>query len=416
MKYWRWIGIGVAGLLLVWAAGRWVLGQKNGLPVEVDTVRRQTLRPFITETAVIRPVVEVPISPDVSGEVVQIYVKEGDYVRAGQVLFSIRPDNYRTALLQIQAAVQEARAQYAAAQASLAQQRALFLQDSLAYERAKKLYDGKALSEAEWDAARFRYLVAQSQLRSAENSLQAAYYRIRSAEANLARAQLDYQRTSVYASMDGVVTRLVVKVGQRVVGVGQMAGTESVRIADFGRFIAEVQVSERDVVRLHTGDSAVVEVQAYPDLQLRGRVEEIGYSSGKAPSTAGEAAASLGGEQISTYLVRIALDTAQHDQRRYPLRPDMSAVVRIFYALKPHVLAVPLQSVVSREGKEVVFVVEKSLARERSVRTGVTADELVEVLEGLQEGEVVVAGPYEVLQERLRDSTRVEPRPFRKAP
>ncbi|GIV24922.1 MAG: RND transporter [Bacteroidia bacterium] len=415
MKYWRWIGVGVGGLLLLWVAGRWVLKARNGVPVEVDTVRRQTLRPFITETAVIRPAVEVPISPDVSGEVVHIYVKEGDYVRAGQVLFTIRPDNYRTALLQIQAAVQEARAQYAAAQASLAQQRALFLQDSLAYQRAKKLYEGQALSEAEWDAARFRYLTAQSQLRSAESSLQAAYYRIRSAEANLARAQLDYQRTSVYASMDGVVTRLLVKVGQRVVGVGQMAGTESVRIADFSRFIAEVQVSENDVVRLHVGDSAVVEVQAYPDLKLRGRVEEIGYSSGKAASSASEAAASLGGEQVSTYLVRIALDTAQHDQNRYPLRPDMSAVVRIFYTVRQNVLAIPLQSVVSREGKERVFVVEKNLARERPVKTGVTADDLVEVLEGLEAGQVVVTGPYEVLQERLRDSTRVEPQPSRVA-
>ncbi|RMF52639.1 MAG: efflux RND transporter periplasmic adaptor subunit [Bacteroidetes bacterium] len=414
MKSWRWIALGGAGLLLLWAAGRWVLRGKNGLPVEVDTVRRQTLRPFIIETGVIRPAVEVPISPDVSGEVVHIYVKEGDYVRAGQVLFTIRPDNYRTALLQIQAAVQEARAQYAAAQASLAQQRALFLQDSVAYERAKKLYEGKALSEAEWDAARFRYLVAQSQLRSAENSLQAAYYRIRSAEANLTRAQLDYQRTSVYASMDGVVTRLLVKVGQRVVGVGQMAGTESVRIADFSRFIAEVQVSESDVVRLHAGDSAVVEVQAYPGLQLKGRVEEIGYSSGKAASPANEAASALGGEQVSTYLVRIAIDTAQHDRTRYPLRPDMTAIVRIFYALKQNVLAVPLQSVVSREGKEVVFVVENRLARERAVQTGVTADDRVEVMEGLAEGQVVVTGPYEVLQERLRDSTRVEPQPSHK--
>ncbi|MCX7980618.1 MAG: efflux RND transporter periplasmic adaptor subunit [Bacteroidia bacterium] len=401
-----WIGL---ILLIGVLGGRWIWGSRDTLAVEVDTVRRHTIIPFITESAVIRPVVEVPISPDVSGEVVRIYVKEGDTVRAGQVLFTIRPDNYQTALMQMQAALEEAKAQYAAAQAALAQQRASFLQDSLAFVRAQKLYEKQAIAEADWDAARIRYQVAQAQLRSAESNVQAAYYRIRSTEANLRRAQIDYQRTSVYASMDGVVTRLLVRTGQRVVGVGQMAGTESVRIADLSRFLVEVQITESDVVRLHVGDSASVEVQAYPGVYFVGRVQEIGYSSGKAAT---QDASALGGEQVSTYLVRIAIDTARYDRKKYPLRPEMSAVVRIFYTRRDAVVAVPLQAVAVRGQKEVVYEVEGgSVVRERPVKTGVADDQQIEVTEGLQEGRVIVVGPYDVLQEKLRDSVRIKPLP-----
>ncbi|MCX7606724.1 MAG: efflux RND transporter periplasmic adaptor subunit [Bacteroidia bacterium] len=399
-----WVG-GVIGVLLVGGVSRWACSKESGLMVEVDTVRRRLLLPFITETAVIRPVVEVPISPDVSGEVIRIYVKEGDSVRAGQLLFTIRPDNYRTALVQMQAALEEAKAQYASAQAVLSQQRVAFWQDSLAYERARRLYEGKAIPEAEWDAARLRYQIAQAQLRSAESSLQAAFYRIRSTEANLTRAQIDFQRTSVYASMDGVVTRLLVRVGQRVVGVGQMAGTESVRIADLSRFLVEVQVSESDVVRLHVGDSVSIEVQAYPDLKLTGRIQEIGYSSGKVSTS--EAASALTGERVSTYLVRVALDTAGYNPVKYPLRPEMSAVVRMVYARKDRALTVPLQAIVMRKDREVIYEVVDGMARERLVKTGLSDDQYIEIEEGIREGALIVKGPYELLQEQLRDSMRV---------
>ncbi|MCS7152468.1 MAG: efflux RND transporter periplasmic adaptor subunit [Bacteroidia bacterium] len=406
MRRWQWLLLIGIGLLLLFGVGRWACGGDGALTVEVDTLRRRTIRPFITETAVIRPVVEVPISPDVSGEVVRIYVKEGDTVKAGQLLFTIRPDNYRMALLQMQAALEEAKAQYASAQAALAQQAAAFIQESLAYERAKRLYEGRALSEAEWDAARLRYQISQAQRQSAENSVRAAFHRIRSVQANLDRTKLDYERTSVYASMDGVITRLLVRVGQRVVGVGQMAGTESVRIADLSRFLVETQISENDVVRLHVGDSVSIEVQAYPELKLRGYVQQIGYSSGRA-SPQSEAASALAGEQVSTYLVRIAIDTSGYDPKKYPLRPDMSALVRIYYAKRENVLTLPLQAIVLRRGEEVVYEVREGKAIERKVRSGLADDKWVEVEGELQEGALIVTGPYEVLQERLRDSVEV---------
>jgi len=376
----------------------------KGPIVEVDTVKRCTIQPYITETATIRPVMEVPISPDVSGEVVQISVKEGDTVRPGQILMTIQPENYQVALTQAQAAVQAARADYLTAQANAAGQEANYLQDSLNYMRAQQLYEKKAISEVEWDAARVRYLIAQAQVKSARSGVQAALYRLKSTEANLEQARINFQRTSVYASVGGVITRLLVKPGQRVVGVGQMAGTESIRIADLSAFLAEIQVSEADVVHIAPGDRADIEVQAYNNLRLRGRVQEVGYSSGTVKP---EGANAMMGEQVATYLVRVRMEPEGYDSQRYPLRPDMSAVVRIYYGRREKAIGVPLEAIVVRDTMEVAFVYKGGRAYQRPVRTGVSDDKHIEVLEGLSEGEVVITRPYEALQ-ALRDSIAVQ--------
>jgi len=402
MRYVPLLAFAMVGALSLWIPPACSSGR--GPQVEVDTVKRCTIRPYITETATIRPVLEVPISPDVSGEVIQISVKEGDTVRPGQVLMTIRPDNYQVALMQAQAAVEAARADYLTAQANAAAQEATFLQDSLNFIRAQQLYERKAISEAEWDAARIRYLIAQSQSKSTRSAVQAAYYRLRSAEANLQQAHLNYQRTSVYASTNGVITRLLVKPGQRVVGVGQMAGTESIRIADLSAFLAELQVSEADVVHLSPGNPAEIELQAYPNLRLKGYVQEVGYSSG---TTKLEGQTALVGEQVATYLVRVRIDTASYDRPKYRLRPDMSAVVRIYYDHRENVRCAPLEAVTLRDSQEVVFVYQNGKALEKPVRTGLSDDKHIELLEGPAEGTLLIVRPYETLQ-TLRDSASVQ--------
>ena len=401
MRYVLFLALMLAGVMSLWIAPACSSGQ--GPLVEVDTIKRCTIRPYITETATIRPVLEVPISPDVSGEVVQIYVKEGDTVRTGQVLMTIRPDNYQVALMQTQAAVEAARADYLTAQANAAAQEATFLQDSLNFVRAQQLYEKKAISEAEWDAARIRYLAAQSQVKSARSTVQAAFYRLRSAEANLQQARINYQRTSVYASTNGIITRLLVKPGQRVVGVGQMAGTESIRIADLSAFLAELQVSEADVVHLSPGNPAEIELQAYPNLRLKGYVQEVGYSSGTAKP---EGQTALVGEQVATYLVRVRIDSTAHDRKKYLLRPDMSAVVRIYYDQRDNARCAPLEAVSLRDSQEVVFVYQDGKALQKPVRSGVSDDKNIELLEGPPEGTLLIVRPYETLQ-TLRDSTPV---------
>ncbi len=401
MKYASSVLIGVAALFGLWTLSS--CGSGKGPLVEVDTLKRCTIQPYIIETATIRPILEVPISPDVSGEVVQIYVREGDTVRAGQVLITIRPDNYQVALIQAQAAVEASRADYLTAQANAAAQEATFLQDSLNFLRAQQLYEKKAISEADWDAARIRFLISQAQVKSSRNAVQAALYRLRSAEANLQQARINYQRTSVYASINGVVTRLLVKPGQRVVGVGQMAGTESIRIADLSAFIAELQVSEADVVHLSPGNPTEIELQAYPNLRLRGFVQEVGYSSGTAKP---EGQSALIGEQVATYLVRVRIDTTGYDRKKYPLRPDMSAVVRIFYDRRENTLCAPLEAVTLRDSQEVVFLYQDGKVYQKPVRTGAADDKHIEIIEGLAEGARLVVRPYETLQ-TLKDSASV---------
>ncbi len=401
MKYASSVLIGVAALFGLWTLSG--CGSSKGPFVEVDTLKRCTIQPYITETATIRPILEVPISPDVSGEVVQIYVREGDTVQAGQVLMTIRPDNYQVALIQAQAAVEASRADYLTAQANAAAQEATFLQDSLNFLRAQQLYEKKAISEADWDAARIRFLISQAQVKSSRNAVQAALYRLRSAEANLQQARINYQRTSVYASINGVVTRLLVKPGQRVVGVGQMAGTESIRIADLSAFIAELQVSEADVVHLSPGNPTEIELQAYPNLRLRGFVQEVGYSSGIAKP---EGQSALIGEQVATYLVRVRIDTTSYDRKKYPLRPDMSAVVRIFYDRRENTLCAPLEAVTLRDSQEVVFLYQDGKVYQKPVRTGAADDKHIEIVEGLAEGARLVVRPYETLQ-TLKDSASV---------
>lgn len=145
-------------------------------------------------------------------------------------------------------------------------------------------------------------------------------------------------------------------------------------------------------------------MQAYPELKLTGRVEEIGYSSGKAAEAS---ATAFAGERVNTYLVRIALDPHSYDAQRYPLRPDMSAVVRIVYARRDSVLVAPLTAIVLRKGKEVLYLVENGLAREVPVRVGLADDQYIELVEGGQEGALIVTGPYEILQNQLRDSVAV---------
>lgn len=376
----------------------------RGYRVMVDTVRRCTIQPYITETGTIRPVLEVPISPDVSGEVVQIYAKEGDTVRPGQVLMTIRPDNYQVALLQAQAALEAARAEYLQAESNLAIQEANFLRDSLEYERTRQLYEKKAVSEAEWDGARIRYQIAVAQVRAARSAVKASHYRVKSSEANLQQARINFERTSVYASIPGVVTRLLVKPGQRVVGVGQMAGTESIRLADLSAFLIEVQVSESDVVNLAPGNPVGIEVQAYPDQKLRGYVQEVGYSSGVAKPEASTATAF--GEQIATYLVRIRIDPTSYDSKKYPLRPEMSALVRIYHGRRENVLCVPMAAVTLRDSVEVAFIYREGRAYQKQITTGASDDRHIEIRSGLSEGEVIVAGSYELLQV-LRDSAEV---------
>lgn len=434
-----WAGIGVVliVLLLVGANQGW-FGKSGGIEVETATVARRTIVAKVSESGTIQPDVEVSVTSDVSGEIISLHVKEGEYVRRGQLLFTVRPENFQAALEQASASLNTAKADYQNQQAAIASAQVLLRQDSITFVRQKQLYEQKVISEQAYDQARFAYEGRRAQIEQNRQLAAAAYYRIRSADATRKQASENLARTSVYASMDGTVTRMSAELGTRLVGTQQMSGTEAMRIADLTNMEVQVEINENDIVRLSIGDSASIEVDAYPDKKFLGRVTEIGYSSATALTGSGQgsAASSNAQDQITNYPVKIAVlpesyvkDKALMAGRKKtdsPFRPGMSAMVSIYVDRADSVLAVPIQSVTidkkAAEGgaptakpQEVVYTLKTEGDQQKAVATAVTTgisdDEFIEVKTGLELNQKFITGPYTTVNKLLSDGTGVKEKP-----
>jgi HlyD family secretion protein len=376
-----------------------------------------------------QPEVEVTISPDVSGEIIELPVQEGDAVRQGDLLARLDPENYR-------AQVQQARAQVSQAKASLAERRADSLQARIEYERQKKLYESEAISQSEFQQAQTTYQQAVARLESAR-------YQVESAQAGLRDASERLARTSIYAPMDGTVSKLNVEAGERVVGTNQMAGTEMMKVARLDQMELQVDVNENDVVNVAMRDSAAVEVDAYPDRRFRGVVTEIANSArienqGSQeqvtnfpvkvrvldPQKQGGSSAGSGGVQ------RPEVPGAQ-PQQGLVLRPGMSGTVDIYTETVERAVAVPIQAVTVRDFnavrstgagdgdakeaaraededlRKVVFVAEADTARMVEVTTGISDDTHIQIRSGLSGGEQVITGPYSAVSRELEPGTKI---------
>lgn len=363
------LAAGTAGLLLL------VLRPGGGSRIEVtaETPERCTLVESVPASGIIRPVVEVKITPDVSGEVVDIYVQEGDRVKTGDLLLRIKPDLYQSQLEQASASLGTLRAQ-------LNRQRAEARQAQLNFERSQLLFGQDAISSAELQNARTELDIAQSSLRAAE-------YAVRSGEAQLKEARENLLKTSLYAPMDGIISQRSVARGERVVGTSQMSGTEMLRIADFSRMEVTVEVGESDVVRIEPGDSVRVEIDAYPRRRFRGTVVQIANSA-----------------KVANFGVRIEL---QADSVRF--LPGMSAAVTILTCQRDSCLALPVAAVFPRDKETCVWLVsEHGRAEMRQIVTGIQERDRIEVLEGLSEGEWVVTGPSEAVTRTLHDGSKLK--------
>jgi HlyD family secretion protein len=423
-KYLNKIIIGLLLIVVLAVVARsqgWIGGNKDVL-VEVKPVERRDIISTVSESGNIQPDIEVPVAPDVSGEVVGVYVKEGDSVKAGQLLIVIRPDNYQAAKEQSEASVNSAKADYAQAQANLEQTRNNLVQDSINYERSAKLYKDKVISQSEYENAQLRFKLTQSQLRAGLQTINASYYRMKSSEASLRQASDNLSRTSIYASMAGIVTMMKVEVGQRVVGTGQMAGTEIMKISDLSQMEVAVEVNENDIVNVRIGDSASIEVDAFPNKKFYGQVSEIAYSA----TVMGSGTT----DQITNFKVRISVDRNSYIQdaqlmrgipvNQSPFRPGMSAQVQIFTERKDQVIAVPIQSVTlekkdddanaqdAEKNAEIVFVYENGMVRSVPVKTGISDERFIEIEDGLTEGTQVITGPYRVISKELVDGMVVK--------
>lgn len=371
-----------------------VLGQENGEPVTVAVPSTGTIVERIPANGKIHPVTEVKISPDVSGEIIELNVEEGDRVSRGDLVIKIKQDVYISLRDRAAATLNATRAQYQ-------QQKASFTQAEQNYMRNKQLYGQKAISLQEFQASTAEYEMAREQLNAAE-------YNIESAVASLDEAEENLTKTVIYSPIDGIVSSLSVEKGERVVGTSQMAGTEMLRIADFDMMEVLVDVNENDIIRITKGDTADIEVDAYPGRTFKGVVTQIANSAKNLGSTTA-ALTDVTNFEVKVRILRESYaDLLTSDP--IPFRPGMSASVEIETERKDGVTKIPLQAV-TPDGCVFVLDRQSSTIRKVAVTTGIQDIENIEVISGLGAADTVeiVTGPYSTISRILEDGMEVRP-------
>ena len=444
-----WIYIaGVAVLALVAVAYFKGKNRKEGDKVALEEAQMRTIEERVSASGRIFPIVEVKISSDVSGEVVELYVQEGDSVVQGQVLAKINPDAYVSQVERGVAFVNSSKAQAANSRSQIenikAQKEQIIAQLDNAREihkRNEKLFKDGVISNADFQASQSNLKSLEANLRASDAGIRAsqdaargADYSVASAEASLKELRTSLNRTTIVAPESGIISLLNIEKGERVVGTIQMTGTEIMRIANLNAMEVRVDVSENDIPRVKLNDEVSVEVDAYLGRKFVGRVSQIANSSKNSASMGG---AALATDQVTNFEVRIKIDPQSYadlvtSQRKYPFRPGMSAAVEIKTTIKENILTVPIQSVTTREKeglakkeaksetdggasnkkidelREVVFVYEKGdTIQMREVKTGIQDDSYIEILTGLKKGAKVVSAPYSLIFKKLKQGDKV---------
>lgn len=405
-------------------------GGSGETKVATEKVVVKNITEIVSVSGKIQPESEIKISADVSGEIIDMAVKEGDSVRQGQLLLRINPEIYETTINQLSANLDNGRASVAGSQAQRAKVYANLLQAEVNYNRNKKLHDEKVISDQEWDGFRLQYETAKADVTAAEKNILAAQYNVASMAARLEEGRRNLGRTSIYAPTGGIVTNLNSEKGERIVGTAQMAGTEILRISDLNSMEVEVNVNENDIVRIKMGDSADVKVDAYPDRVFKGSVTEI------ANSAKFNAATSIT-DQVTNFVVKVRILSSSYSDlgvgKKQPFRPGMTATVDIKTVTKGHVLSVPISSVTTRKplqfGKKSfqpkeetttdksdkkeemgtwVFIYDNGKTKAVKVKTGIQDINYFEVIEGLKEGDEVITAPGMAVAKMLNDGEKVK--------
>ena len=396
----------LAFVLIIFA----IIGKKQGwfgkaltVKVAIENAEARTITETITANGKIQPEKEVKISPDVSGEIVELTIKEGDQVEKGQLLLRIKPDTYISQRDRSLAAISSSRAR-------LAQSEAQFTQAELSFNRSKQLYDEQTISKSDFEQAQASYTVAKAEV-------EAAKFSVVSSEASLKEANEMLTKTSIFAPMSGTVSMLLVELGERVAGTNLMAGTELLRVADLSRMEAQVQVNENDIVRVNLGDTALIEVDAYLDQKFKGIVTEIANSA----KTTGVSA-----DQVTNFDVKILVIPGSYQKlvdagETNPFRPGMSATVDIQTESKKNIITVPIQSVTTRtdttkisgtptddDVRTIVFTTDGTYAFAKDVKTGIQDNSYIEILSGVTAGDSVISAPFSAISKKLSDSTLIE--------
>jgi HlyD family secretion protein len=430
---------GVVVLILFLVIGKsqgWV-GKTKEIEVELAKAKKVLITEKVSASGTVQPVTELKLAPEVSGEIIQLTVEDGAAVREGQLLVKIRPDQQLSQLERSEATLNQQKANVEASKAALSRAEATFIRAEQDYKRQEKLWNEKVISEAEWQLAQQNFKVAQNDLASARQSLEAARYIVSSTEATVKEARENVRRTSVVAPITGVVSKLNVKQGERVVGTAQMQGTEMLRIADLSKMEVRVNVNENDIVRVHFGDSVLIDVDAYSSTgkEFKGIVTHI----------ANTAKDKVSADAITEFEVRILILPQSYQDlvaagNRFPFRPGMTASVEIMTMRKENILSVPLAAVTTRADddkkntdnkpgpnggesrvtndkekpaekkadKLVVFVNEKGTARMVEVKTGISDYDNIEILSGITDSTEVITGPFLAVSKRLKDGDKIK--------
>jgi len=423
-----WI-IGITLLLLALAivlkkAG--VIGEDHTVKVAVEEVGKHDIVETVTASGKIYPVSEVKISPDVSGEVIDLYVEEGDSVTKGQVLANINATIYQSMVNKANAQLNQTRSSVFNASALTMQAKAQLDQATSTYQRNKGLYEDKVISAMEFETADAAYKTAQANYKAALENIKGNEYGVASAQANVTEAVQNLHKTTIYSPMKGIVSKLFIKKGERVVGTAQMAGTEIMRVADMSKMKVDVEVGENDIQKVKFGDTANIEVEAYPNRTFKGQVVQISQSS---TATGLQQSISSLTDQVTNYTVSVELlpdsykDLIAVDKRHFPFRPGMSASVEILTKHQLQVLAVPINAVTTREEeelgadnvvkddkiKEYVFVVnDKNTTVLKQVTTSVQDNTYIQILTGLSEGEKIIVAPFSAIARTLKKDLKVK--------
>jgi len=387
-----------------------IIGKKQGwfgkaliVKVAVENAEKRVIVETITANGKIQPEKEVKISPDVSGEIVELTIKEGYHVEKGQLLLRIKPDTYISQKDRSLAAISSARAR-------LAQSEAQFTQAELSFKRSKQLFEEQTISKSDYEQAEASYTVAKAEV-------DASKFSVVSTEASLKEANENLIKTSIYAPMSGTVSMLLVELGERVAGTNLMAGTELLRVADLSRMEAQVEVNENDIVKVNLGDTALIEVDAYLDQKFKGIVTEIANSA----KTTGVSA-----DQVTNFDVKILVLPESYKKLvdagdSNPFRPGMSANVDIQTESKADIITVPIQSVTTRTDttktagtpsdkdiRTIVFITDGQYALAKDVKTGIQDNTYIEILSGVAVNDRVISAPFSAISKKLSDSTLVE--------
>ena len=431
-----WIGAGfvIVIALLIGLKKGGVIGKEEGIAVTSEAVQLRTITESVNASGKVYPEIEVKVSPDISGEIVNLFVEEGDRVTKGQVLAKIYADIYSSQRDQVTASVNQVKAQYENVKAGLSGLKTVYENTKATNERFKKLYGDKIVSRAEYEQTEQAFRSAESSYNSAKESIKSGEAQIQGVRAQLARAEKDLARTIITCPMDGIVSLMNVKKGERVVGTAQMTGTEMMRVADMKSIEVRVDVGENDITKVKLGDTALVEVDAYNNRKFKGIVYKIAN-----PVTSISGASSSA--EVANYKVHIRLIPEEYadlakDNNIFPFRPGMTASADIQTKSKRNVVTVPLNAVTTRDAKgegkstevtkssanastekapttidedvsEVVFVLQKdNKVKMVKVKTDIQDLNFIEV-SGVKVGDKIITGPYSTVSKSLKDGSLV---------